>query len=403
MKSVLFLAAFFLVTGALADGIRHENYDSDEHDEHVNHVWRDFAFTELSDNGTVLITGGRMRHREDGDDNWKRDSAVFGVTLDHETAFGFAYFDNADDHESHGENHDNKRDITDPFGFSNARLTGAVRLLYIVEYLETNGVDGYQPDADTQLSNFSLTTNTSDGSDLYYPISITNTTFTDGMGNTYVVHELDIMSLNGVFHARIYASSKPIRVDNRTVTPDRIKLTYAIDYWNPNNTAASNNTDAKLALIIAFFTSSSNHRHNHTGEEEDDDHDGIDADGDDIVSAGYSWESDCDCRNRNSTNSTMGDDDDDDRRCHIYTHMISIGGGPFGRFGVMLQSALGGTWSAGMLIHNLNVSYGDNLMWDPDMGLNVDYSAAYYNGAAHLAVGFMTFSLLGLLIVLFLF
>jgi len=404
MKPVLCLVAIFFVIGALAGGIGHEHFDNDDGDEHVSRVWRDFTFEELSDNGTVIIRGVRVQHGDD-EDNWKNDAAVFGVTIDHETAAGFAYFDDAGEHHDggggHDHGHDHKRDVSDPFSFSNARLFGEVRLLYIVEYLEVNGVDGYQPDADTQLSNYSLTTNTSDGSDLYYPISITNTTFTNGNGITYVVHELDIMSLNGVFDARIYASMKPIRVDNRTVTPDRIKLTYAIDYWNPLNTAASNNTNAKLALILAFYTSSSNTYRNHT--DDGDDNDGVDADGDDVVNAGYSWESGCDCRQRNSTNSTMGDDDDD-RYCRISTQMMgSIGGGPLGRFGAMIQSAFGGTWSAGMLIHSLNVSYGDTLMWDPDMGLNVNYSAAYYSGVARLEVGCVTFSFLALFSVLFLF
>jgi len=68
--------------------------------------------------------------------------------------------------------------------------------------------------------------------DIYNPVTRGESNFTNpDSGATNTVHWIDVVTKNGVFHARIYASTKPVFVDGRPLTPDRIKLTFDIDYW----------------------------------------------------------------------------------------------------------------------------------------------------------------------------
>jgi len=120
----------------------------------------------------------------------------------------------------------------------------------LVEYLDVNGNGVYDEENDTEIQTVML--------DSFEPIVYTIQNTTDGP-----VHIFDVLTTDGVFGTRIYATGNFTEVNGSVIAPTQVKIDVMI--WNFNFTEV----DSQLALKVELSTSLETTYDDETEDEED--------------------------------------------------------------------------------------------------------------------------------------
>jgi hypothetical protein len=163
------------------------------------------------------------------------DAMFAGLTLIQQCALGFAWFESATDYSL---NNANGNSVT--FQSAAAAFAFFSRFWGIVEYLDTNGIPGFQP-GDAILSFYPLSrTNLTD----WKPINVSSVTLSTGD----VVYVVTIQTVDEVFALQVFIAPRPIIADNATIDQDSVKIAIEINYYNYSG--ASSDPNARIALAV---------------------------------------------------------------------------------------------------------------------------------------------------------
>eukprot|EP01112_Ceratiomyxa_fruticulosa_P013557 TRINITY_DN3815_c1_g1_i1.p1 TRINITY_DN3815_c1_g1~~TRINITY_DN3815_c1_g1_i1.p1 ORF type:complete len:351 (+),score=56.58 TRINITY_DN3815_c1_g1_i1:162-1214(+) len=126
---------------------------------------------------------------------------------------------------------------------STASFAFFLRFEILVEYLETNGVPGFQQGEDTVLSSYELFPKT-----VNWNIDAQTTNYTFDDGTVGKMHNLTYSTQDNVFDFVLSSVGRPFRANNVLVDENSVKLAFNIRYYNYNK--ASSNPNAQIALAI---------------------------------------------------------------------------------------------------------------------------------------------------------
>jgi hypothetical protein len=178
------------------------------------------------------------------------DACQFILTTFNQCTIFFGYF-----HEQAQIPTTNGGNLTE---ISAAFFAFAVRTFAVFEYIERNGIPGFQP-------------NTTDGPTGLYDLSnlllpwkdmvIEAVNFTDANGDNFTVHTITVQTLDEVFLMRFVIAGVAIEVNGVRLTPTLMKIDYQINWFTSKHVAAdwttgpSNATlfpDAQVGMLNVF-------------------------------------------------------------------------------------------------------------------------------------------------------
>jgi len=124
----------------------------------------------------------------------------------------------------------------------------ASRFLALVEYEETNGIEGLQAN-DTILSTYSLSPQ--DPSTLWQPL-IYETINIDG--TSQYLYVVTAVTMDDVFKLQWFITGRPLIIDNNSVDSDGIKLSIEVNYYNYSGASNSSTSLIAIGLVNGFRT-----------------------------------------------------------------------------------------------------------------------------------------------------
>jgi len=174
------------------------------------------------------------------------DAVQFNFTTLNQTTLSFGFL-----HESNQQGGGGQQAVV-------INLLFILRAVAIVEFLDTDGVPGFQPNNnnsnhDTPISFY----------DLSHPLLpwkpiVINSTMIQGPNGPFKVSYVEATTADDVFFIRFVVTESPVKVGNVTISTSKSKIDFAINYYNPNHGTAPWSTgispagtypNAKIGLI----------------------------------------------------------------------------------------------------------------------------------------------------------
>jgi len=157
------------------------------------------------------------------------DAVEFDLNTILQATLAFGYF------HAEGDVPNNGNGTADPSTITASLFAFGLRAFGIFEYDENNGVPGFQKDTtDTlnvvyDLSNIALQ---------WKPLVANHSTITDKDGNVFKVWYITAETVDEVFFLRFIVSGTPLEVSGVHITPDSVKVDFAIRWFTAKHVRA---------------------------------------------------------------------------------------------------------------------------------------------------------------------
>jgi len=168
------------------------------------------------------------------------DAILFGMSLYGQTIVAFGFYESEREVSVQTQNTLVSTD--------SAYFAFASRFLALVEYEETNGIEGLQAN-DTILSTYSLSPQ--DPSTLWQPL-IYETINIDG--TSQYLYVVTAVTMDDVFKLQWFITGRPLIIDNNSVDSDGIKLSIEVNYYNYSGASNSSTSLIAIGLVNGFRT-----------------------------------------------------------------------------------------------------------------------------------------------------
>jgi len=180
------------------------------------------------------------------------DAVEFDLNTILQATLAFGYF------HAEGDVPNNGNGTADPSTVSASLFAFGLRAFGIFEYDDNNGVAGYQRDStDTinviyDLSNIALQ---------WKPLVANHSTVTDKDGNVFKVWYITAETVDEVFFLRFIVSGTPLEVSGVHITPDSVKVDFAIRWftskhvraaWTNGPSSATLHPNAQVGIACGF-------------------------------------------------------------------------------------------------------------------------------------------------------
>jgi len=274
------------------------------------------------------------------------DAMALGFTLWHQTALGVGWYRSETDVDISSGN-----ETTITVDFNSAAFGFVVRILGIVDYLDNNGIPGFQLN-DTILSTYYRPLNSLNAS-ADWNVDIRNETISDNSNGTVLIHVITLSTVDGVFAIQMVIGPRPLRMNNRPFDQDGVKISVEIN-WS-NFSGKSLNPDAKIALIC--IVAAAGERTSIDGS--------VTFPGDNTVGGFLNWESVFSGSNDGNTGD-MTTRTVDAQFVESYSNGLDV-------------IDINGSFVAGWGISSVAFTFGLNetrplhLVWDPEAGASINY------------------------------
>jgi len=154
------------------------------------------------------------------------DAAQFNLTTINETTLSFGYIHAAQQNGATGQAN------------QIAALFFALRSFVLLEYLDNDGVPGFQDtngtNADKVISYYDL----SNPALPWKPLAV-NSTMVQGPNGPFKVSYVQAETLDEVYFIRFIVTEHPVMVGNVRISPDKAKIDFGIKYYNPKHVPAA--------------------------------------------------------------------------------------------------------------------------------------------------------------------
>jgi len=235
-----------------------------------------------------------------------------------------------------------------------------VRMFVIIEWVDHNGVPGFQLNTTDQITgSYDL----SNAALLWKPITFEKTDVQDSTGQTFAVHSITMETLDEVFLLSFVVTERPVTVNGNRVNCDQIKVDFQVKWFNnplhhPANwtTGESNATafpNAKVG-ILAVTAAVAGAAAEVAGDTNKDPTFQI-ATG--AYTGFFSWQPNADVTVQGATAARA-----------VYAHVVDTSKNPD------IQAAFAAGWVVRILLFSFEGIRPETVFWDPIFGANVDYS-----------------------------
>lgn len=190
-----------------------------------NNRLRAYSLTELPVGAPkfVSLTGVAAQV---GLNNAVLDIAQFNFTTINQTTLSFAYLHGAQEKNAQGVNTQIEE------------LFLAIRALAAFEFINNDGVPGFQLSNGTNADQIIRWYDLSNPQLPWNPIQLSSVTIT-GPGGNFKVNSLTATTADNVFEIQIVVADQPITVDGVEITPDKAKINVGIRWYNPLHVVAA--------------------------------------------------------------------------------------------------------------------------------------------------------------------
>jgi len=236
----------------------------------------------------------------------------------------------------------------------------AARFFTIFEYSEGNGVPGFQLNsADNITRGYDLS-----HKDLQWkPITSDTTVLQDSTGASFKVYTIGMETVDEVFFLKFVVTERPVTVDGNRVNSDKVKVDFAIRWFNnskhvptnwtsgPSDVATAPNAHVGILAVTAAVAGAAAAKDGTTTQ-----------DPSLVIAAGayagfFSWKPNADVTIAGATAAKA-----------VYSHIVDTSSDP------NVQAAFAAGWVVRVLLFSFEGNRPDEVYWDPTFGTNIDYS-----------------------------
>jgi len=238
-------------------------------------------------------------------------------------------------------------------GVAQAAFYAAARMFLVFEYVDGNGIEGYQQNSLDNITGFYDLSH----KDLQWkPMDFAESSITDSDNNVFKVHTITMETLDEVFLLRVVSTERPVTVNGVRVNPDSMKVDFAVKWFNnPLHVAANWTTgpsaaDAHVA-VLAVAAAKGGASVAQVGGQSPALHFGAGA-----FVGFFSWQPTADVTVQGVTAAAA-----------VAAHVVDTSSDP------NIQAAFAVGWIIRVVVFSFNATRPDEVFWDPSFGATVDY------------------------------